>query len=81
MFQPKTEINPLLSVVSAGAWGNEGIRPPAPFIFKQRHYRITYLGLALVVAAQVIAKYTDQEEDAAPVVFYSLGDKAKISVG
>jgi len=29
----------VLSVVSAGAWGNEGIRPPAPFIFKQRHYR------------------------------------------
>ena len=34
-----------------------------------------------VVAAQVIAKYTDQEEDAAPVVFYSMDDKAKISVG
>jgi hypothetical protein len=34
-----------------------------------------------VVAAQVITKYTDEEEDLAPVVFYSMGDKAKISVG
>jgi len=34
-----------------------------------------------VVAAHVITKYTDQEEEPAPVVFYSMDDKAKISVG
>ncbi len=34
-----------------------------------------------VVAAQVITKYTDEEEVPAPVVFYSMDDKAKISVG
>jgi hypothetical protein len=34
-----------------------------------------------IVAAQVIAKYTDDEDDTAPVVFFSMDDKAKISVG
>ena len=34
-----------------------------------------------VVAAKVITKYTDEEEVLAPVVFYSMDDKAKISVG
>ena len=33
-----------------------------------------------VVAAQIIANYTDQEEGAAPVVF-SMDDKAKVGVG
>jgi hypothetical protein len=33
-----------------------------------------------VVAAQVITKYTDQEEDPAPVVFYFMDDKAKVGV-
>ncbi len=34
-----------------------------------------------VVAAQVITRYIDEEEVPAPVVFYSMDDKAKISVG
>jgi hypothetical protein len=34
-----------------------------------------------VVAAQVISQYTAEEEDPAPVVFFSMDDKAKISVG
>jgi hypothetical protein len=34
-----------------------------------------------VVVAQVITKYTDEEEVPAPVVFYFMDDKAKISVG
>jgi hypothetical protein len=34
-----------------------------------------------VVAAQVIKKYIIGEEDPAPVEFYSMDDKAKISVG
>ena len=34
-----------------------------------------------VVAAQIIDKYTVGEESPAPVVFYSMDDKAKISVG
>jgi hypothetical protein len=34
-----------------------------------------------VVAAQVIAKYTYEDDDVSPVVFYSMDDKAKISVG
>ena len=33
-----------------------------------------------VVAAQVITKYADGEEHLAPIVFYSMDDKAKISV-
>jgi hypothetical protein len=34
-----------------------------------------------VVADQVITKYTDEEEDPAPVAFYSMDDKTKIDVG
>ena len=34
-----------------------------------------------VVTARVISEYTDEEEDPSPAVFYSIDDKAKISVG
>ena len=34
-----------------------------------------------VVAAQVINKYTEDDEEEAPVVFYSMDDKAKVNVG
>ena len=34
-----------------------------------------------VVAAQVIMKYTQDNEEQAPVVFYSMDDKAKVNVG
>jgi len=34
-----------------------------------------------VVAAQVIQKYTEDDEDPCLVVFYSMDDKAKVSVG
>jgi len=34
-----------------------------------------------VVAAQIIQKFTEDDEETAPVVFYSMDDKAKIHVG
>ena len=34
-----------------------------------------------VVAAQVINKYTEDDEEEAPLVFYSMDDKAKVNVG
>ena len=34
-----------------------------------------------VVAAQVIQKYTEDDEHPCPIVFYSMDDKAKESVG
>ena len=33
------------------------------------------------MAAHVITKYTDEEEEPAPVVFYSMDDKVKIRAG
>ncbi len=34
-----------------------------------------------VVVAQIIAKYTYDEDDVSPVVFFPMDDKAKITVG
>ena len=34
-----------------------------------------------VVAAEVIKKFLEEDRDIAPVVFYSMDDKAKIQVG
>jgi len=34
-----------------------------------------------VVANQIIAKYTQEDEEEGAVVFYSMDDKAKVNVG
>jgi hypothetical protein len=34
-----------------------------------------------IAAAEVMKKFTEEDRDIAPIVFYSMDDKAKISVG